>query len=138
MKRSLLMSVLLTSALFAPVTWARADCASLLPLMHAAREDTRAGRVWTPEQVATWNTWKAQCDKDIWRKRLDTIPPPADYKFVPGRSVDGYNPGDPGYDAAYDSMGHAGQNSYVPPSPSYTSCIRLANGSWSCYTTGGR
>jgi hypothetical protein len=112
-----------------------APCEGLLHKMHDAREDTRAGRVWTPEQVATWNAWKTQCDTDTWRKRLAAIPPPADYKFVPGRSVDGYMPGDYGYNIP-STPRYTGP-SYVPPSRSYTSCITLANHSVSCYTTGG-
>jgi hypothetical protein len=116
-----------------------APCEGLLHKMHDAREDTRAGRVWTPEQVATWNAWKTQCDTDTWRKRLAAIPPPADYKFVPGRSVDGYMPGDYGYDPAADRAraGLTGHTYYVPSFRSYTNCIPLRNGSVNCYTTGG-
>jgi hypothetical protein len=140
MYRPILISLLLASTLFTTTTWARTDCEALLSLMHAAREDTRAGKVWTPDQVATWNTWKADCEsKDVWRKRLAAIPPPPDYQFVPGPSTDGSRPGDYGYDPAADRAraGQTGHIYYVPRSPSWTSCTRLANHSYGCYTTGG-
>ena len=59
----------------APPQATAAACESLLPLRHAAREATRAGRVWTPDQAAVAQHWQGQCQHPYWAKRLAELAP---------------------------------------------------------------
>jgi hypothetical protein len=51
------------------------SCEDLLPLRHAAREATRQGQVWTPEQEAIGRAWNAQCNTKEWASRLAWLAP---------------------------------------------------------------
>jgi hypothetical protein len=56
-------------------TPAPSSCGALLLLRHEAREATRQGQVWTPEQEAIGRAWKAQCDTKEWASRLAAMAP---------------------------------------------------------------
>lgn len=58
-----------------PMPATTASCEELLPLRHAAREATRAGQVWTPEQEAIGRAWQAQCNTPAWASRLAWMAP---------------------------------------------------------------